>query len=116
MASTWEDAVCHAKANDSRPPSRVHEPCRTKGGKRRFEAGRVMTPYKDVSGKSGVDSYEIRGNSILVRFKRSSKIYVYDYDTPGKENVDEMKRLAKNGKDLATYISQVVKRRYSRKL
>lgn len=75
-----------------------------------------MTPYKDVSGKSGVDSYEIHERAILVRFKRNPNIYEYDYEKPGKENVEEMKQLAKSGRNLATYISQVVKGRYRRKL
>ncbi|MBV9215009.1 MAG: hypothetical protein JO053_02445 [Acidobacteria bacterium] len=75
-----------------------------------------MTPYIDISGRSGVDSFEIRDRAIFVRFKRNPKIYVYDYEVPGREYVEEMKRLAKRGRDLATYISRVIKGRYSRRL
>jgi hypothetical protein len=46
-----------------------------------------MTPYKDVTGRSGVDSYEIQESAILVRFKRNPEIYEYHYEEPGKETL-----------------------------
>ena len=75
-----------------------------------------MTPYRDVSGKSGIESYEIRDRSILIRFKHSRTIYVYDYDVPGQETVEEMKQLAEKGHDLSSFISRVVKKRYSKQI
>ena len=74
-----------------------------------------MTPYKDLSGRSGIEAYEIRERSIVVRFKHAGA-YVYSYDSPGPEEVETMKRLATSGRDLSTFISQKVKRRYAKKL
>jgi hypothetical protein len=74
-----------------------------------------MTPYKDLSGRSGIEAYEIRDRSIVVRFKHAGS-YVYNYDNPGPEEVEVMKRLAQQGRDLSTYISQKVRRRYAKKL
>jgi hypothetical protein len=75
-----------------------------------------MTPYRDVSGRSGVESYETQPKAILVRFKHNQDVYLYDHSAPGKKIVDEMKSLAASGRGLATYISQVVKGRYAKKL
>jgi hypothetical protein len=74
-----------------------------------------MTPYKDISGRSGVDAYEIRDRSIVVRFRHAGT-YLYNYDQPGAEHVEAMKRLAAQGQELSTYISRNVKRRYAKKL
>ena len=74
-----------------------------------------MIPYKDLSGRSGIEAYEIRDRSIVVRFKHAGA-YVYNYDSPGAEEVEMMKHLAEQGKDLSTYISQKVRRRYAKKL
>jgi hypothetical protein len=74
-----------------------------------------MTPYKDLSGRSGIEAYEIRERSIVIRFKHAGS-YIYNYDNPGAEEVEHMKRLALSGKDLSTYISQTVTRRYAKKL
>jgi hypothetical protein len=74
-----------------------------------------MTPYKTLSGDSGVTAYEIRKTAILVKF-RGGGSYLYDYQTPGRSDVEEMKRLAVEGRGLASYISQHVRKRYARKL
>ena len=74
-----------------------------------------MTRYKNLSGKSGVDSYEIREKSIVIKFRYAGK-YLYNYDRPGEEHVEEMKRLAVGGRDLSTYISRIVKKKFAKKL
>jgi hypothetical protein len=74
-----------------------------------------MTPYKNLSGKSGVAAYEIRDQSIVIEFRYKGK-YIYNYDRPGKEHVEEMKRLAVKGRDLSTYISRNVKKKFARKI
>jgi hypothetical protein len=71
--------------------------------------------YKNLSGKSGVESYEIREKSIVIKFRYAGK-YLYNYDRPGEEHVEEMKRLALAGRDLATYISKNVKKSFTKKL
>ena len=74
-----------------------------------------MTPYQNSSGNSGVTGYEIRRESIVVEFGQSGK-YVYDYDTTGREHVEEMKVLALEGRGLATYINKHVRKRFVRKI
>ena len=74
-----------------------------------------MIRYKNLSGKSGVDSYEIREKSIVVKFRYAGK-YLYNYDRPGKEQVEEMKRMAIAGLGLSTYISRNVKKTFAKKL
>lgn len=74
-----------------------------------------MERYKNLSGKSGVRAYQIREHSIVIEFEGNRK-YLYNYDRPGREHVEEMKILAVKGLGLTTYISKVVKRRYARKL
>jgi hypothetical protein len=73
-----------------------------------------MTPYANISGKSGVAEYEIGDGYIKVRFARDRTIYVYDLYTPGADVVEEMKALAVAGEGLATYIARHVKDNYSR--
>lgn len=72
-----------------------------------------MTRYSNQGGRSGVEAFEIRDKSIVIKFKRDGK-YVYDYQVPGEEHVEEMKRLAVAGRGLSTYISQNVRKRFAR--
>lgn len=74
-----------------------------------------MTRYKNLSGKSGIDFYEIREKSIVIKFQYAGK-YVYNYDRPGKEFVEKMKCLAVAGLGLSTYISKNVKKKFAKKL
>lgn len=75
-----------------------------------------MEKYKDSSGNSGVLEYEIHPRSIGILFRGEEFIYIYDYESPGKEAVEKMKALAKEGRGLSTYISQHVRANYARKL
>jgi hypothetical protein len=74
-----------------------------------------MERYKNMSGKSGVRAYQIREQSVAIEFEGNGK-YLYTYDRPGREHVEEMKKLAVEGLGLSTYISRKVKNRYFRKL
>ena len=73
-----------------------------------------MTPYPNRSGTSGVNAYEIRDTSIVVEFRHGGT-YLYDYNVPGREHVEEMKRLAKLGTGLATYINKNVRKGFAAK-
>ena len=73
-----------------------------------------MQPYRDLSGDSGVDSYESGVDWIRVRFKRGGT-YFYDQVRPGPAHVERMKQLAQSGDGLATYINQYIRRDYSRR-
>lgn len=74
-----------------------------------------MQRYLDRSGGSGVVAYEVRPTSIAVRFVDGS-VYLYDAERPGARQVDEMKRLARAGQGLSSYISRCVQGNYAKKL
>jgi hypothetical protein len=74
-----------------------------------------LREYNNVSGKSGVIAFEIGKDFIHVQFVNDRFTYVYNYVMPGRETVEEMKRLAKSGKGLSTFISQVVRDNYFEK-
>lgn len=73
-----------------------------------------MEKYKNLSGNSGVAGYEIGADFIKVKFKGGSKVYVYDYSSAGRDNIENMKILAKNGSGLNAFINKNVKKLYSR--
>lgn len=68
-----------------------------------------MERYRNRSGKSGVDSYEIGGDYITVKFTKTFKTYTYSYARAGKSNVEEMKILAINGEGLNAFINKYVR-------
>lgn len=75
-----------------------------------------MTPYKNISGESNVDSYEITDDSIHIVFKSGNqRHYLYNHVRPGKAVVDRMKILAVQGHGLNSYISTTVKRNFAKK-
>jgi hypothetical protein len=74
-----------------------------------------MNKYANLHGSSGIDEYLITDTSIKVKFIHITDIYVYSNSRPGKGHVDEMKRLAKAGRGLATYISQNIRKDFDHK-
>ena len=65
--------------------------------------------YGDISGRSGVAEYEIGEDFIRIWFA-DGRGYEYNSLKPGKEHIDEMKRLALSGRGLTTYINKHVMR------
>ncbi|MHA3787619.1 hypothetical protein ACX0HA_05350 [Flavobacterium hauense] len=74
-----------------------------------------MKKYYDITGTSGVTSYEIDEESIMVEFNHEV-VYRYTYASAGKRTIEKMKRLAAEGKGLSTYISRSVREKYESKL
>jgi hypothetical protein len=74
----------------------------------------MMQRYVNQSEKSGVRAYEIGDRSIAVEFE-GGDVYLYTYGSAGRMRVETMKRLAKAGKGLSTYISQSVRNRFAQK-
>ncbi|MDR2818118.1 MAG: hypothetical protein LBB37_01580 [Endomicrobium sp.] len=68
-----------------------------------------MQQYLNLGEKSGIEVYEISGTYISIKFKRSSKIYIYRYNRAGRDNVEIMKILARKGQGLNSYIMKNVK-------
>lgn len=71
-----------------------------------------MEKYRNLSGKSGVHSYEIGIEYIRVKFLDTSKVYTYSYRKAGSHHVEKMKYLASTGSGLNSYIDQYVKYKY----
>jgi len=74
-----------------------------------------MEHYKNLSGDSGVVAYAIRRGAIVVQFVNKSA-YLYTDASAGADHIAEMQRLAKAGRGLSTYISQVVRDDYAEQL
>ncbi len=75
-----------------------------------------MQPYLNLSGDSGVEAYEIGDTFIIVRFREGKeRTYKYTYTSAGAEHVETMKRLAKAGRGLNSYIGLYVKQGYDSK-
>ncbi|MFD3227045.1 hypothetical protein [Rahnella aceris] len=73
-----------------------------------------MDQYANLGGDSGVVSYLITGDSILVEFKGGWK-YLYNSVKPGTGTVEQMKELARQGRGLNSFISRMVKGNFASK-
>jgi hypothetical protein len=75
-----------------------------------------MERYKNLNGDSGVVSYEIGTDYIWVVFLDGTR-YLYTYARTGAQNVEQMKRLATDGRGLSTFISanHAVRNGYAKK-
>jgi hypothetical protein len=74
-----------------------------------------MKAYKKQGGSSGVIAYAIGDDHIKIRFVDGS-IYLYDFKSTGKRNVEKMKQLAEAGKGLATFINKYVRKKFAAQL
>ncbi|RLK38734.1 hypothetical protein C7417_2256 [Cupriavidus plantarum] len=76
----------------------------------------AMKTYRNLSGTSNIKCYDITDDGIIVVFKSGSEPhYLYNHLSAGKPIVDQMKKLAAQGRGLCTYISTTVKDRYAKK-
>ena len=71
-----------------------------------------MERYRNLSGASGVNSFEIGNDFIRVKFTATSQTYTYSHRKAGSNHVENMKTLARTGSGLNTYINQHVKFKY----
>lgn len=78
------------------------------------EGGHTMERYKNLSGDSGVAAFETGADFIRVRFTDGA-VYRYDRRSTGARNVEQMKRLARIGQGLATFINKNVRHAYAMK-
>ena len=74
-----------------------------------------MERYKNLGGNSNVIAYEIGIDFITVEFSDKSR-YLYNYQSAGSENIEQMKKLAVAGRGLNSFINRVVKYKYAKKL
>ncbi|WP_445737353.1 hypothetical protein [Mariniflexile sp.] len=71
-----------------------------------------MERYRNSGGDSGVSSYEIGSDYIIVKFSGTARTYRYSHRKAGQIHVENLKRLAQNGSGLNSYINQFVKFKY----
>lgn len=71
-----------------------------------------MERYRNSGGDSGVSSFEIGTDYILVQFSGTARTYRYSYRKAGQHHVENMKRLASSGSGLNSYINRYVKKLY----
>ena len=64
-----------------------------------------MEIYKDLGGNSSILAYEIRSNSIWIKFKDGSN-YLYTYESAGMVKVRMMQFLAGAGIGLNAFIKR----------
>ena len=73
-----------------------------------------METYQNVNGNSGIAGYKIGDTCIEVKFADTESVYRYSYESAGRENVEEMKRLAAQGHGLNSFINRRVKYLYKK--
>lgn len=73
-----------------------------------------MERYRNSSGSSGVSAYEIGSDYIIVKFSGTARTYKYSYRKAGQNHVENLKRLAKSGSGLNSYINIHVKNLYDK--
>lgn len=71
--------------------------------------------YKNLSGQSGISGYDLLPDAIKIRFNDNS-LYLYNYEIPGKREVEIMKGLAQKGIGLTTFINQEVRGNFAAQL
>jgi len=74
-----------------------------------------MEKYKNKNGHAGILRYKNGKDYIQIEFA-DVQTYVYNYERPGSEHVEQMKKLAPTGLGLTTYINKFVKREYWKKI
>ena len=65
----------------------------------------AMQRYKNLTGQSNVNAFQILDNGIIVQFNDHSQ-YTYQSTRVGMNNMTEMKRLAVNGQGLNSFINR----------
>lgn len=70
-----------------------------------------MKEYSNKRGNSPITNYQINDDKIIVLFN-TGKSYSYSYGKAGRTNVEQMKKLAKNGSGLCAYITKYVRNDY----
>ena len=74
-----------------------------------------MERYRNTGGNSGIQSYEIGDDFIIVQFNDGGQ-YLYNYTSTRSSNVEKMKNLAQSGHGLNSFISRTIRKNYASKL
>lgn len=74
-----------------------------------------MERYKNLGENSSIVAFEIGNDFIKFQFGNGS-LYLYTYQSTGKDDVEYMKGLEKSGAGLNSFIQRFVKIRYATRL
>jgi hypothetical protein len=74
-----------------------------------------MDKYGNADHASGVKAYEVGHHSITLEFN-DGDVYIYTYQSAGREVVEQMIKLAREGQGLNSYVSKRVRAAYAEKL
>ena len=66
-----------------------------------------MEAYRDWDRDSGVEAFEIGGDSITIRFRKGGT-YLYTYASAGASAIERMKVFARAGDGLNSYILSLI--------
>lgn len=67
-----------------------------------------MERYRNLGGNSGVLSYEVGADFIIVEFAEGrTRFYKYTYESAGSDQVEYMKELAEDGIGLNRHIDKM---------
>ena len=70
--------------------------------------------YMDLSGGGGITGYKFLQKGIILQCKLKD-LYLYDFNKPGKQHIEQMKIVAEEGQGLTTYVNKNVRDNYSEK-
>lgn len=73
-----------------------------------------MESYKDIDGDSGVVGFEVGPDFIRVHFSTGS-VYLFTAASAGAQNIEQMKKLARAGNGLNSFIVKNVRTKYAEK-
>lgn len=73
-----------------------------------------MDRHQNLGGDSGVVAFEARDTSIEVQFRDGAK-YLYNYQSTGSSEVEQMKKRAVSGMGLNSFITRHVGKRFASK-
>lgn len=74
-----------------------------------------MEMYRNLGGNSGVANYELGSDSVTVQFNDGA-VYLYNYVSAGRSNIETMRTLAIAGQGLNSFIMKYVRKSYAAKL
>lgn len=74
-----------------------------------------MQAYKNLSGRSNIILFDVGNDYIEVEFSDGAA-YLYNYESAGVQNIEEMKKIAIYGEGLNSYITKYVRKKYASKL
>jgi len=75
-----------------------------------------MISYKNLNGTSNVKCYNISENYIDIEFYNTPLVYRYSNVVPGRQVLNELKRLAIQEYGLNSYINRYVKKNYESRI